>query len=141
MTQALSSFGTFVKMGDGGSPETFTTVAEVGDIDLPGIKQLTEEVTSHDSGGWDEHIGILLSGGEPKFPINWVPTHATHDETTGMLAAILNKTRKNWKIVLPNSIKTFSFTAMLTEFKPKAAVKGKLAADITLKISGAVTVS
>lgn len=141
MTNALSSFGTFVKMGDGQTPEVFTTIAEVGDIDLPEIKLDTEEVTNHDSGGWEEYIGTLLSGGEPKFGINWIPSSPTHDETTGMLAAILNKTRKNWKIVLPNTIKTFAFTALLTGFKPKAAVKGKLAADITLKISGAVTVS
>lgn len=141
MTSALSSHGTFVKMGDGGSPETFTTIAEVGDIDLPEIKQDTEDTTSHDSGGWEEHIGTLLSGGEPKFSINWIPTSPTHDETTGLLAAILNKTRKNWKIVLPSTVKTFAFTALLTSFKPKAPVKGKLSADITLKISGAVTVS
>ncbi|MFZ5856784.1 MAG: phage tail tube protein [Chloroflexota bacterium] len=141
MTSALSSHGTFMKMGDGGTPETFTTIAEVGDIDLPEIKLDTEDATSHDSGGWEESIGVLLSGGEPKFEINWIPTSPTHDETTGLLAAILNKTRKNWKIVLPNTVKTFAFTALLTSFKPKAPKKGKLTADITLKISGAVTIS
>lgn len=140
-TSAIPGYGTYLKMGDGGTPEVFTTLVEVRDIDLPEISLETDEATSHDSNGWEEVIGTILSGGEPKFEINWIPSDPTHDETTGALSAILNRTKKNWQIVLPGSVKTFAFAAYLTKFTPKAPVKEKLAAEIELKVSGAVTVS
>jgi hypothetical protein len=128
-------------MGDGATPEVFTTIAEVSDFEAPDINLQMEDATSHDSGGWEESVGTLLSGGEPGFTINWRPTSATHDETTGLLYSILNRVKKNWKVVLPNTVKTFSFAAQVSGFKPKQPVKGLLQADIKLKISGAVSVT
>lgn len=142
MTSATPAYGTLLKMGDGGSPtETFTTIAEVGDLEVPEITLETEDATSQDSGGWEEAVATILSGGEPSFEINWIPSSATHDETTGLLYSILNRVKKNWKIVLPNTAKTFSFAAYVTGFKGIEPVKGKLKAEIKLKISGAVTPS
>jgi len=141
-TSATPGYGTLLKMGDGASPtETFTTIAEVGDLEAPEITLNTEDATSQDSGGWEEAIGTTLTGGEPSFEINWRPTNGTHDETTGMLYVILNRVKKNWKLVLPNTAKTFSFAALVTGFKPKQPVAGKLTAEIKLKITGPVTVA
>lgn len=140
-TSASAAYGTLLKMGDGGTPESFTTIAEVGDLDAPGITLNTEDATSHDSSGWAEVIATILEGGEPGFEINWATSDSTHDETTGLLYSILNRVRKNWQVVLPDAAKTFSFAAFVTEFMPKEPVKGKLTADITLKITGAVTVA
>ena len=140
-TQAIPAYGTLLKKGDGGAPETFSTVVEVTEIDLPEITLKTEDATSHDSGGWTEVIGTLLSGGKLSGKVNWRPTDPTHDETTGILSTILNRTKGNWKMVLPNSLKTFSFPALLTKFKGLPPVDGKLEAEFELEISGAVTVS
>lgn len=140
LTNATPAYGTFLKMGDGATPETFSTVAEVNDLDLPEIKANYEDVTNHDSAGWEESIPTLLSGGEVGFKVNWLPTHATQNETTGLLYATLNRVKKNWKIVLPNNVKTFSFAAYVS-VKPSAKVKGALEADIKLKITGPVTVA
>lgn len=139
-TGATPAYGTLLKMGDGATPETFSTVGEVLDLDLPEVKANYEEVTSHDSGGWEEHLATILGGGEPGFKVNWLPTNATHNETTGVLYAALNRVKKNWKIVLPNTAKTFAFAAYIS-VKPSAKVKGVLDADCKLKISGPVTVS
>jgi predicted secreted protein len=140
-TSALPGYGTLLKMGDGGSPETFATVVEVTEIHPPKIELQTEDATSHDSGGWEEVMGHLLSGGEIGAKVNWIPTDPTHDETSGLLYQILNRTKKNWRVVLPGSSKTFSFAALLTKFEAETPVKGKMAASVTLAISGAVMVS
>lgn len=141
-TSAIPGYGTLLKKGDGASPtETFGTVVEVTELNLPEITLKTEDATSHDSGGWEEVIGTLLSGGEISGKVNWRATDPTHDETTGILGTILNRTKANWKMVLPGSIKTFSFAGLLTKFKGLAPVDGKLEAEFTIKISGAVTVS
>jgi tail tube protein len=140
-TAAIPGYGTLLKMGDGGGPETFNTVVEVTELNLPEYTLKTEDATSHDSGGWTEVIGTLLDGGEISGKINWRATNATHDETTGVLSALVGRIKKNWKMVLPGSIKTFAFAALVTKFKGLAPVDGKLEAEFTLKISGAVTVS
>jgi hypothetical protein len=141
MTDALSSFGTFLKTGDGGTPETFATIANVGDIDGPDMSLATEEVTNHGStNGWDEFIGTILSGGEVSFPINYLPTEATHDMTTGLQADMVNRTKRNFQLVYPDpGGNGYQFSALVTGFKPKAPVKGKLTADVKLKISGEVS--
>lgn len=138
MTNAISSFGTFLKMGDGGSPETFATIAEVGDIDGPDESLATEEVTHHGStGGWDEFVGTILSGGEVSFPVNKIPDEATQ---TALRNAMVNRTKKNFQIVYPDpGGNGFAFAALVIGHKPKAPVKGKLSADLKLKISGPVS--
>ena len=141
MTNATSSHGTLLKMGDGAATEVFTTIAEVGDLEAPGIEVDTEDATSHDSGGWEEKIETIRKVADVSFEINWVPSDGTHDETTGLLNKALNGGLTNFQVVLPGATKTFLFSAFLTKFQPKQPVKGKLTADITLAVSGAVTVS
>lgn len=142
-TSAISSFGTLLKKGDGGSPEVFTTIAEVLDIEGPDESLETEDVTSHDStSGWVEKIGTLLDGGEVSFEVNFVPTNATHDSTTGLRADMINRTRRNFQMVLPDAgTTTYAFAALVTNVKPSEPVKGALRAEVTLEISGVVTLS
>lgn len=141
MTDGMSSFGTFLKKGDGGTPEAFATIAEVQDIDGPDMSLATEETTHHGStGGWDEFVGTILSGGEVSFPLNFLPSDPTQDQVTGLQADMKNRTKRNYQLVYPDAGGNgYAFKALVTGFKPKAPVKGKLSADVKLKISGPVT--
>lgn len=139
-SEAISSYGTLLQIGDGGSPETFATIAEVGDLDGPDMSLGTEETTNHGGDGWDEFIGTILSGGEVGMPINFIPSESTHDMSTGLQADMVNKTKRNFRMVYPDAGSNgYQFKALVTGFKPKAPVKGKLSADVKLKISGPVT--
>lgn len=140
-TSGTAAYGTLLKLGDAGGPETFTTVAEITDVELPEIKLDSEDATSHDSNGWEEVIATILSGGEPSFKANWLPTNATQNESTGVAYVILNRLKRNWRITLPGSVKTFNFAAIVSSFKPGAPLKGKLQVEFKLKISGPVTIS
>lgn len=140
-TNAIPGYGTLLKIGDGAAPENFSTVVEVFELKPPQIKLKTDDATSHDSNGWTEIIATVLEGGQVTAKINWRPSDPTHDNITGVLSKILNRTKANWKIILPGAVKTFSFAAILTDFKPDAPVEKKLVADITLQISGAITIS
>ncbi len=135
MSGEISSFGTFLKIGNGGTPtETFATVLNVGDIEGPDL--------SLDSSpdGWSEHIGTILNGGEVSFPVNYIPGAATHDMETGLQADMINRTKRNFQLVYPDvDGNGYAFTALVTGFKVKAPVKGTLRADVKLKITGDVT--
>lgn len=141
--QAIAALGTLLKKGDGGSPETFATIAEVLDIGGPELGLDTEDATSHDStAGWEDVVPTILRSGEVTFEINYVPSHATHNASTGLVADMKNKTKRNFQLVFPNAgTTTWAFAAYVTKFAPKAPVAGKLAASVTVKVSGQPTLA
>lgn len=138
---AYSSFGTLMKRGDGGSPESFATIGEVLDIKGPELEADTEDATNHSStDGWEESIVTILKGGEVTFDVNHMPEHATHNLATGILKDFNGRTKRNWQLVFPNpGNTTWTFGAYVTKFGPADPVKGKMTASITLKLSGKPT--
>jgi hypothetical protein len=138
MTSGISAHGTLLKKGDGGTPETFATIAEVGDIDGPKLKAIMEDFTTHSSNGYVERKPTLKDSDQVKFPVHFVSADATHDKTTGLVADWTNKTLRNFKITFPDA-SGFSFAAYVEEIGFKAPVKGKLTADVTLSLTGAIT--
>ena len=139
-TGALAGYGVMLKIGDGGGSETFTTIAEVRDIEGPELEAEAKEVTSHDSGGWREYIPTLLSGGEVSFDLNFIPTHATHSYSAGLVRDMVNRTKRNFQLVFPDSgTTTWQFKALVVGFKPSGPVEDELSAEVTLQVTGQPT--
>jgi predicted secreted protein len=137
MTEAIFAQGTLLKLGDGGSPETFTTISEVRSINGPTLGADTVEVTSHDSPlGYREFIAGLLQAGELSFELNFQPTDATHDAQTGLIAAMQSRSTRNFQLVFPGAIATWQFSAFVTRFEMGAPVDSNLKATVTLQITG-----
>lgn len=140
MSDAIAAYGTLLKLGTTNTTAaSFTTIAEVGDIDGPSDSVDTIEVTNHSSAGArKEFIAGLIDSGEVSFPINWIPSDATHDETTGLEKVKNDREMRKYQIIFPDATQ-MEFSALCTKFARKAPVAGKLSADITLKVSGAPT--
>jgi hypothetical protein len=140
MSDAMAAFGTLLKLGDGaGTAEAFTTIAEVGDIDGPADSVDTIEVTSHSSlQARKEFIASLIDSGEVSFPIWFVPDDSTHDATTGLQYYKNQRKAANFQMIFPDATQV-AFSALVTKFGMKAPVSGVLSADVTLKITGAMT--
>lgn len=138
-TSAISSHGTLLKIGDGGSPsESFTTIGEVLDISGPSYELSIEEVTNHDSSGWREFIPTLLDVGEITFDINYYSA-TTQDQIETDLRA---KTKRNFELVFPlpaSGTDTRAFAAYITGFEMSAPVEGVLRGSVTLRPVGADT--
>lgn len=141
MTEALAGYGVLLKVGDGDDPEVFTTIAEVRDIEGPELELEAKEVTSHDSpNGWREYIGTLLSGGEVSFDVNFIPTHATHSPSSGLIKAMRDRALKNYQLVFPDvAATTWTFAALVTGVGPKGPVEDELSAEVKLQVSGEPT--
>lgn len=141
MTNALSAFGTLLKLGDGNvvpGPEVFATIAEVTDIGGPSMSTDTIDVTNHSSpGAVKEFLMGLLDAGEVSFTVNFMPGNATHDEATGLIAEWLSRNVSNWKLVWPTTpAEAVGFKAGVTGIDFSAPTDEQLSADITLKVSG-----
>jgi hypothetical protein len=139
-TNAIAAFGTLIKLGNGtGTAESFTTIAEVGDIDGPADSVDTIEVTSHSSPqARKEFIASLIDSGEISFPMWFVPTDSTQDAETGLQYYKNERLAANFQMVFPDDTQV-AFSALVTKFGMKAPVSGVLSADVTLKITGAMT--
>lgn len=133
-----------MKIGDGGTPtENFTTIAEVMDIEGPGISLATAEVTNQSSpGGFREKIGTVKDGGQITFSINYVTTEGTHDPSTGLLKDLIDKTKRNFKLVFPDTGATeWLLPCLVVNVTPSLPVDGALTAAITLEVAGQPTLA
>jgi hypothetical protein len=139
----IPSFGTLLKIGDGGGTEVFTTIAEVRDIKGPDLGLSTAESTNHSSpGGYRERVATLKDGGKVTFTLNFLPTAATQSYSTGLIKDFSNKTKRNFQLVFPDSgVTTWLLPALVTKFTPDEPVDGVLSADVELTISGQPTLA
>ena len=140
---AIFARGTLLKLGDGGGTEAFTTIAEVITLAGPDLTLDVIDVTSHDSAnGARERIGGLLDVGQVTATINFIPTNATHNFTSGLIHDMLNRTKRDFQIVFPNgATTTWAFTALVNKFSPKEEIAKQLTADITLMGTGYPTLA
>lgn len=143
MSQATAGPGFALQKGDGGSPENFTTIAEVRDISGPEVKTDLHEVTNQSSpGGFEELIPTIRRSGEVTFPVNFIPANPTHNATTGLWADTVNKTQRNFRLYLNNAANNYiAFAGYIVAMKMAAPVAGVLTGDITIKPVGQVTLN
>jgi hypothetical protein len=139
---AYAATGTLLQVDDGGGV-TFTTVANVGDIDGPAVSVDTEEYTNHSSpGGYEQLLPTIKRSGEVSFPVSWDPNDPTHDGTTGLVFLANARLTRNWRMVFPTSpARRWNFQGFITEFSTGAPVAGMLSADVTIKVTGQPTLS
>lgn len=136
-TQAKIGYGVAFKIGNGAVPELFTTVAEVTDIKPPNWSRDSVDATHNQSpDGHREFILGLADGGEVSFDVNFVPGSAT----TLLLMAEKVADMSNKQIIFPNG-EIMTFRAGCTGFEPTAPIDDKMAATVTYKVSGTVTLS
>lgn len=136
---ALQVENLLLYIGNGGSPETFTFVANATDLEMPLVNE-TVDVTNFGD-GFRRRIATLSDMGKIAFKIFWIPTEPTHKNgTTGAIVGIryayAQKLALDWKIVYPDGLSsTDLFTAYVTAFQITGKVGGVFEAKIELSNS------
>lgn len=134
-SEARLGYGTKLRMGDGGSPQTFTEIGEVGDFEDSDSVELIE-VTNHQSPNRrKEYIGALTDGAELSFPVNYIPDHATHNRTTGLRGKIGEVI--DFQIIAPGETEIYQFSALVMSVGRSFPVQGVMQMNVTLKKTGA----
>lgn len=135
-----SAKGTLVKLGNGASPEVFTTIGQVRSVAGPTTKATVQDVTTHStSGNWMEKLATLIDPGSLSFPINYDSADATHAFATGLWQSLINLTQKNFKCILPGSNGTMTFAGYITSHSFSLPVDNVIQAAIEILINGAIT--
>src|SRR5439155_8274016 len=136
MSSAIVTTGTVIKRGNGASPEVFTAIAEVVDIDPPSAVAGEIDV-SHLASVAKEFRAGLRDFGSGTLTVNLIPGNAQQEgmEDDGATGVI-----RNFQIINSDGITGRAFAAFVKAFKvDPIAIDGVLRAKITLRASGAVT--
>lgn len=128
----LDAFGVILERGEGAAGSTtYVPIANLSNLEGPESERETYDVTAHDSAdGWREFVGGLKDGGEVTAEVNYDPRE--HDT---LLADYEISQPIPWRVTWPTG-DAWEITAILSGFNPEAPVDDKLAAEITLKVSG-----
>lgn len=132
---------TVLKMGNGGSPETFTTIAEITSVTPPALSKDSVEVTNMDSPQrFREFIPGLKDGGEVTVEVNWLPGDPTHDASSGYVAQFMDDDNHNFQIDIASQPRvTWAFRGHISSISPEAPLDDKLSNTIVIKVSGPPT--
>lgn len=132
--------GAALKLGDGGSPESFATVAYITQISLPLAKPDFIDVTTHDSPNfYEEVVAGIIRTGECAFRGFYDSSNATHNASTGLTSVI--NTLKNWQLVFTDSgAAQFAFAGYVM-ITLNANVDGANEIEGSIRITGAITES
>lgn len=139
MSDAQSGFGTQLQMGDGADPEVYTTIAEVKDIGGPEYETGVHDVTNQSSpGAVREKLAGLINAGAVNFDVNWNPSNATHDASTGLLAKQLARKAVSFRLVWPQyePAERCTFDALVVNFSGTSPVDDPMNASVELDITG-----
>jgi hypothetical protein len=137
-----TNYGILLKMGDGSSPEVFTTIGELSSIEPPALTHVVEEATTHDSSGWRTYIGTGLRELEEftcMVNLDW--SDDTHDWESGLASLVLSGASNNFQLVFPDT-RTWTFGAIVVSIAPEEADATSpevLKAEITFQPTGATT--
>ncbi len=113
-------------------------IAEINSINGPGMSRDTIDVTSLDStGGYREFKAGFRNPGQVTLAMNF--TRVTYDL---MKADFESNVLKNYEIVLPDTEDTtLEFEGLVTELPLNIPADDKVTADVTIQISGQVTIN
>lgn len=118
--------------------DTFTTIAELTNLEDVGLNATTIDVSAHDSGGWGAMIPTFLHGNRMRLSLNEIPANAQHNATTGLKFLMLSRVRRRFLVVLPDTAKTaWLWTAWVVEYREQAPVNGALTSRVSVEIDGA----
>jgi hypothetical protein len=89
----------------------------------------------------DDYVLGIMRRNAFSFPLNFLPTNATHDHLTGLYKALIDNSIDGYKIVFPDvALTEWILSGQVQTIAPTAPVDGKLSADVTIRFSGPMVV-
>jgi hypothetical protein len=132
--------GTTLGIGDGASPEVFSSMGQLRAFSQSGPTATVQDITTHStSANWMDKLGTLLDGGSVSGPINYNSTDATHAFSTGIWDDLVNLTVRNIRITFPNSNGTLDMGGYFSSHAFDFPVDNVLQANMEFAVTGAIT--
>ena len=136
-TTSILGLGLALKMGNGSSPQTFTTLAQANDVSGFGQEAPLVDVTHYQSTN-REYIQGIPDGKQFTAKANYLVNDSTQ---LAAIAAHVAKTAKDFRMYLPSPYNGsyYYFSAQILGYEISPPVDNKIEITFTFKISGAVS--
>jgi predicted secreted protein len=136
-SNAISGVGIELRRYNTGTNK-WERLAEILSYDGPNKKRDTIDVTNMDSaGGYKEFIGGFRESGDLKCSMNF-----TRDTYDLMNDDFESETKQTYELAIPDDDNTtMSFLGLVTDLGFKADTSKQITADVTLKVSGQITIN
>ena len=126
------------------SPGVFTTIAElVSDIQFPQMSRSSTDITPHQD-GIDSKVMDYIMRATSSFDINYLWQDMTHNELTGLIAALSTGTMRGFRFRGPGgsaNSNEWIGSGFVQAFQPTSAIKGSYKAKCGIEWSGAMIVN
>lgn len=130
-------FGTLIKIGDGASPEVFTTIGEHFQSSPVGATKPLVDFTHHESPNtFREYKCGVADGDEINASANWV---ASETGQAAVRTAFNAGTPYNFQVISPDTDETAAFAAIVTHHDVDRPLDDRQVFNFTLKITGNIT--
>jgi predicted secreted protein len=138
-SNALEAQGMLIKIGNGASPQVFSTISEIKTFSGPTGSAAVIDVTDLSSTAKEKRMG-LADEGQLSFTINYIPDNTQH---TLLRTRRASRDETDFKMVFTDDSPstTWSFSAFVTGFAVSGAVDNVVEANVTLEITGSITQS
>lgn len=135
-TEGKIGYGTLIKIGDGASPEVFTTIGEVFAIGPVGATKPLVDFTHHESPNKFKEFKVgIAEGDEISVSANWVVNETGQDAVRTAFDAgeIVNFT-----VTAPDSDEVATFPAIITHHDVDRPLEDRQVFNLNVKIAGAI---
>lgn len=141
---ALPAINTILQVGNGASPETFSTIAFVNGFTGPTIQGQVVDVTSMSGGNaWRQKIITLLEGGDISFNAFWQPMNASHQNLATLFSHRgqgLPGVPIDFRLIFPDQDATaYTFQGFVSKLSLSMAVADVIKAAAAITITGVVS--
>ena len=139
----LSGHGAIVQRAPVATPSTFTTIAEVGDLTLPGLDHNEFDALLHNI-NIDQYVMGVLRRDLFTIKLNFLPSDGTHDHLTGLIkAATTNPVPVDgFKIIFPDLVNTWVASGQVKSVNNIVLpVDGLSTADVGIRFSGRMVIN
>lgn len=139
----LSGHGAIIQRAPLASPGTFTSIAEIGDITLPGLDHNEFDATLHNN-NIDTYVMGVLRRDLFTIRLMFLPSDATHDHLTGLIKSCVTNPPPldGFKIIFPDLVNTWVASGQVKNVNNIVLpVDGLSTADVGIRFSGRMVIN
>jgi hypothetical protein len=138
---ALSGHGTLIARQPNATPGVFTTIAELGDIAMPGLSRNEFDATTQNE-DIDSYVLGVMRRASVSIKMNFITTDPTHDHLTGLISAMKTNLYDGYRFTVnPLAPWIWICSGQVQKVDVMAPVDGKLSADVALRLSGKFSIN
>ena len=143
MTLPLSGHGAKIARAPQATPTTFTDIAQVGDIQMPGLDHNEFGADTHNV-NIDQFVMGILRRDLFTIKLNFLPGNATHDHLTGLIKATTTNPVPvdGFKMTFPDLMNVWIASGQVKSVNNIVLpVDGLSTADVGIRFSGVMTIN